>query len=466
MKQIMDTQFSPGTPFMETAGKINQLHQSFVKMGTPDFDKMHCAWLVNVASQHFCGLQSSLQALTRNPTCTPHTILTRLQDEDNLHCRRSMQGFHDNHQSVALLTRSDNPLHNALCTNCKRLGHTFNFCIHLGGKMAGCSIDKARTAQAHTFPHQNPRASAHLATETDITNAPETNPTTLANNTSPTTTTPMMPNNVVINGVTYAFVPVTSTVHTNTPSQPMVSSPAPQSALLIDTGESWNALVTFKDNDPTHATYTTNDGTSSASPSATPFILDTGTTCHISLVRSDFRDLHSIPPRAIKGLGNSSVFATAMGTIELPLPNGTTLFLFDVLYILNFHIRLLSVLTLNRHHSLTTHFDANYCWIADTSGSTIASGILLKSRNLYALPILPIMLRPPCPSIPDHALISQVMPDLETWHHRLSHCNVQTVIDMAHTGVAEDMPIDLSTLLAKCVACILGKQVHTTIPKL
>jgi hypothetical protein len=63
---------------METAGKINQLHQSFVKMGTPDFDKMHCAWLVNAASQHFRGLQSSLQALTRNPACTPHTILARL----------------------------------------------------------------------------------------------------------------------------------------------------------------------------------------------------------------------------------------------------------------------------------------------------------------------------------------------------------------------------------------------------
>jgi hypothetical protein len=103
MKQIMDTQYVPGTPLMDTAAKINQLHQSFVKMGTPDFDKMHCAWLVNAASQNFRVLQSSLQALTCDPACTAQTIIARLQDEDDLHCRRSTSNFQTDTQSIVLL---------------------------------------------------------------------------------------------------------------------------------------------------------------------------------------------------------------------------------------------------------------------------------------------------------------------------------------------------------------------------
>jgi hypothetical protein len=129
MKQIMDTQFTPGTPLIKTATKINQLHQTFVKIGTPDFDKMHCAWLVNAASQHYRSLQSALQALTRDPACTANTILTHLQDEDELHRRRSANGFQHDAQSVALLAHSENPLRNTQCTNCRCTGHTIDFCV-------------------------------------------------------------------------------------------------------------------------------------------------------------------------------------------------------------------------------------------------------------------------------------------------------------------------------------------------
>jgi transposase InsO family protein len=38
-------------------------------------------------------------------------------------------------------------------------------------------------------------------------------------------------------------------------------------------------------------------------------------------------------------------------------------------------------------------------------------------------------------------------------------------MDMARARVAENMPIDLSTLPAKCVTCILGKQTRSSIPK-
>jgi hypothetical protein len=50
---------------------------------------------------------------------------------------------------------------------------------------------------------------------------------------------------------------------------------------------------------------------------AIPFILDTGTMCHISLEWSDFKSLHATPPHPIKGIGNLCVYATGMGTVAL-----------------------------------------------------------------------------------------------------------------------------------------------------
>jgi hypothetical protein len=328
MKQIMDTQYVPGTPLIETAAKINQLHQSFVKIGTPDFDKMHCAWLVNAASQHYRGLQSALQALTHDPTCTAHTILARLQDEDDLHRRRSASGFQPDTQSVALLARSDNPLRNTQCTNCKRTGHTIDFCVRQGGKMAGRTIEESRAAVARKFPCRNSGTpgsghSANLAT-TSSTTTVSSSTTTPTPTTSNTTTSIAAPNNIVINGVTYAFIPITPNSSTTNPQQQTPSTP---SSVTIDSGKPWEALIAFDDSEstgshifndvPSNYALTTDNSPTNGALDASPFILDTGATCHISPVQTDFRNLRSIPAQAVRGLGNSSVFATAMGTIDV-----------------------------------------------------------------------------------------------------------------------------------------------------
>jgi GAG-pre-integrase domain/Integrase core domain len=156
-----------------------------------------------------------------------------------------------------------------------------------------------------------------------------------------------------------------------------------------------------------------------------------------------------------------------MGTIDVLLPDGKSLSLLDALYVPALRVRLLSMLSLNRHNGVTTHFSSDSCWITDLSGSTISTGILLKSQNLYVLPqqICPHTRIAQAP-LPAQVLLSQAILTLKTWHRRLGHCNIQTIINMARSGVADDMPIDLSTLPAKCTACILGKQVRTPIPQI
>jgi transposase InsO family protein len=58
------------------------------------------------------------------------------------------------------------------------------------------------------------------------------------------------------------------------------------------------------------------------------------------------------------------------------------------------------------------------------------------------------------------------VPDIETWHRHLGHCNTHTIVKMAKNGVSQGMPIDLSSLPPKCDHCVLGKQMHSSVLKI
>jgi hypothetical protein len=47
------------------------------------------------------------------------------------------------------------------------------------------------------------------------------------------------------------------------------------------------------------------------------FILESGATCHISPMHSDFTDFQTIPEHPITGLGGARVYAIGIGTVEL-----------------------------------------------------------------------------------------------------------------------------------------------------
>jgi hypothetical protein len=69
-------------------------------------------------------------------------------------------------------------------------------------------------------------------------------------------------------------------------------------------------------------------------------------------------------------------------------------------------------------------------------------------------------------SLAKHAFISTRTPDLETWHRRLGHLNVRSIVEMSDKQMVKGMHIDLSTEPAKCQHCILGKQTRSTVPKI
>jgi hypothetical protein len=125
-----------------------------------------------------------------------------------------------------------------------------------------------------------------------------------------------------------------------------------------------------------------------------------------------------------------------MGTIEVYVASGLRLSLTNVLFVPNSKICLLSVSSLNRSGNYITYFDSMSCWVTNHSGATIIRGALSPNRQLYtvALTSASVSYTPHSPT----ALYASRMPDVETWHHRLGHCNMWSIVDMAVEGMTID----------------------------
>jgi len=197
-----------------------------------------------------------------------------------------------------------------------------------------------------------------------------------------------------------------------------------------------------------------------------PFILDTGTTCHIFPAKSDFKSLHLIALHPITGIGGAHVHATGIGTIELYIATGHKVVLDNVLFILTSIIHLVSILCLNCSGGYISSFDSNSCWVTNKADAKVLMGTVLESCHLFGLSLhLPYMGHV-CPSMPSNsAHYAACTPDLKTWHRHLGHCNNDTIIDMACKTAMQGMRIDLLSSPPCCNHCILGKQTCSAVPK-
>ena len=217
-----------------------------------------------------------------------------------------------------------------VCSNCKRPHHTIDFCIKPGGRMVGRTLDEAKAAQRAAAgkpprPAQNSQ-SANVVTGTTPT-VTDPAPTTPTGSTSGIHTasggTPVTSPPIVMNRVTYYPAP--------TPTLPIT----PQTANVTTHVGSFcgnNDLLDFRtfvavNEDPIVSL----DWASHSKPvqskevhaymgvppsrpfpaahlEESPFVLDTGATCHISPECSDFQSFTPIQPHPIKGLGGGHVF--------------------------------------------------------------------------------------------------------------------------------------------------------------
>ena len=409
--------------------------------------------MFNALGDHYSHLQTSINDLFTKSTTTSADVRDRLLLEESVLMDNNSSG------TTALAAVSTKPT-KPLCANCKRT-HRTEYCIAPGGQMAGKTLEEARAAQEAARNAQ--RAGGKGRNSRSTTPAP---------NQSGNANTPAK--TVTINGQCYVL---------STPTGPPAIDPSSAlSAISMPSYDEEEYLAVVATTDDAHvslnwdsharSTTTSESGfltntTSHRSPLARidelPFILDSGATCHISPEPSDFKSLTPIPHHPVKGLNGSAVYAVGVGEIELRIAAGHVLKLTNVLYIPDSSVRLISIMALNKSGNYTTHFDSTGCWVTNKSNTTLVRGTLSNSKRLYVLSTkVPCVQHKPCQT---DSIFHARTPDLETWHRRLGHCNVRAIIEMAKNEVSEGMPIDLSTLPAKCHHCALGKQTHATVPK-
>lgn len=310
-----------------------------------------------------------------------------------------------------------------ICPNCKKSGHSIEFCISPGGKMEGLSTTEAIARQraardtSRTRPPLGPASSNSLVKiDNDGT--------------------------VWIGGVKY---------------QPAADPAVQASVAEVDVEAAMTAADqgeymdwwTTNNNDPSWGSADLNDMASfflaaeNASEETSllahglrdpPLYLDSGASTHISCVRSDFSDFTAIEPQSITGVGNASVSATGMGTVEILIPETSArLTLRHVLYAPNAGVRLISISRLDDsgHH---LSFANGLCTVVDRSSGRKLVECTRNSSRLYVLPgsiqsqsSFPIPPTSPCIAFPS----LNATPNLETWHRRLGHANFRTVLDMA-----------------------------------
>jgi transposase InsO family protein len=462
IKEALSTRFNTSTPLLKTLDDIDKLHSRFVKMGKMDDDKLKIILIVNALADHYHGLQSTITTMLQNPAVTSEDVKKRILMEEEI---LSSRGSVETTALSAVTSRNNRPI----CSNCKRPNHRTEYCIAAGGQMAGKTIDDARAAQDAA------RIKAGLPVR------PRGGQKSSSQNNAPAAE-PAKANSITVNGKCYMLVSEpTATADANSAltAVSMAAYDEEEYITCMAITDSphisldWQAHARLTDTVPsaaftTPAAYTT--GRSQiARAEELPFILDTGTTCHITPEASDFKNLKSILRHAVKGLGGSAVYAIGTGDVELHIANGHTLKLMNVLYIPESSVRLISILALNQSGSYTTHFDSVGCWVTNKSNTVLIRGTLSVSKRLYVLttktPSVQHKKKDTTPTALASTAFYARVPDLETWHRRLGHCNPRTIIDMAKGGISQGMPIDLSSLPPSCEHCALGKQSRSPVPK-
>lgn len=184
---------------------------------------------------------------------------------------------------------------------------------------------------------------------------------------------------------------------------------------------------------------------------------------------SDFRTLRPITMHPIQGFNGSFTSAVGIGDIDLCIASGHKLLLKDVLYVPFCNTRLVSVSALTQNGYNFVTFGHADCWLSDKHGKVIVRGCKSTASGLYTLNCSTARVthtKPMSPPLSPFAHYTKCVPDLETWHRRLSHCSNHTIIDMACQKVVKGMPVDLSSSQPVCDSCILGKQTRSPVPKM
>lgn len=478
VRQALSTYAPVGEPIDVTARKICDLVDRAFAIGTIDKDLLKCIALLNsINDKTFESLQTQVsRGLADTTPSNPYTsaqIRKLFQTVDSLTTLNKTPST-DTALSARDTKASSHP-HNhgpsfPCCGNCYSAklpcrGHTKEWCIRPGGGMAGKTIEESRTARLAArggAKGGNPKQGGG------------------SNNNS-------IKNGIAVKGLDgQAYIVDIDNLQK---IQLEAAKPAEFAGAVTTNSTDYFEYEGFmatdsEDHDKPRATINWDNHTIPSlhtcetilattavipanpcsdtrliSLTEKPFYMDSGATVHISPCASDFVTLRSIPPRAVKGVGGSSIQAVGIGQIRLQVQNQTEIYLENALYIPTSTVRLISISALTAGmRALITFSRSGVTILDEDSGTLLATGPLIPGKRLYTIELQD--------ALAEHALTAAQRPvKIDTWHWRLGHANYQVVATMARNGLLPGTPSTSLLAQPKCDVCILGKQTKTSVPK-
>ncbi|CAA7271859.1 unnamed protein product [Cyclocybe aegerita] len=431
-------------------------------------------------------LQTRINNATKNEPFTPTDIRKFVEERESLIKANARQSASDM-QSIALSASIQDKKRkdNNVCSNCKKPGHTVQYCISPNRGMAGKTITESKAQRMKDREAKNPKPTTSTSTTpTMITRTVKDESTgamylvCMPEDAKPVQThaligvssqTHMCTDNIdtmvystddlergeAVWGYSSAFMAIGEVPFTQAPTEAPMPPPAgttgtsppphpdhtnlPPAEHIRDwstdnrcfrASVNWNIASRQVDIaaiviEPLHQSQSTPISTDTC-----PFYVDTGATAHISPDRTDFITLRPISAHTIKGVGGSFITAIGCGDIKLRISRGKYLILRDALFVPAAAVRLVSVSSVILDSNATLFFDNDACYINDKSTcALLALRINLPDKRLWSLDLH-------SPTA-EHAFAITRMPDLETWHCRLGHANYQTVQEMARKGMVK-----------------------------
>jgi len=208
---------------------------------------------------------------------------------------------------------------------------------------------------------------------------------------------------------------------------------------------------------------------------ACDWIIDSGASAHMSCQCKWFTTYRRLEPPQSVTVGNGmSIPAVGIGCIRVNLKldsrRTSTTVICDIYYVPNLDGNLLSISYL-AEFNLEVTFGRNSCRILD-GNQVVGKGY--KQNSLYLLAATPCLedqtayvVNGPSsslnPELPLTAFASQKTSseaDIDVWHHRLGHVNVQSILKLLKRGMVNGMAISDSEEVHKgqCIPCLEGKQ--------
>lgn len=476
IQEALSIRYSSSVPFAETTLILRNLNRRIWDMGAPTSEGFLCILMLLALSADESlspvrdSIVTGLSSATADRAYTSAHIVDCLDYEQQARSMATARSVPVPAEAHVACGSYNTDSKQTICSNCKKPRHTAEFCIQPGGGMAGKTVAEAQAAREAKRGRKSKEKTSKPAgsiiqsgNQAYIVDADGKAHEIISSSSSSTTTN---------NTSDSAHFLQTDDINSIDPLvlESMCAADIAEYAHIAEiswlaTQDSLNTSVDWHERRRntedlglaavTAAPLPASARRTALSLDASPFLLDSACTTHISPDRSDFMTLHPIADRTVTGVGGSSINALDIGTIKLIVAKGSHILLENVLFIPASTVRLISIGCITESLQCSVTFDATTVTLKTRSGSLFATGTRLSTRKLYSLNCSQLSA--------EHAFVTA---DLDTWHRRMGHASNQSILDLATKQLAQGMLINLSRSPPKCDSCIRGKQGRTPVPKI